>query len=194
MARTLREGQAVWSLTLCRLHFSLATTATLQLLLSLRMDPKGEGWEKALFLVHQLDGLLVFTLVVFHWLWLARGDDGGIVRLFCWLTAAGRRAILDDLRALLRRRLPRGGPRMGLPAAVEGIGLSLVTLQGSTGFLFFTAASLEGTLPEPLQPLVQFHKLCGELLWIFLAGHGGMALLHAVSGDPVLRAISPFRR
>ena len=181
-----------WSPLLRRLHFALALAVTLQLVLSLFMDPKGEGLKRGLFLIHELDGLLVFACVVFHWLWLACGNDGGLPRLFPWLFSQGRQAILEDLRGLLERKLPTGGPSMGLPALVEGIGLLLVTLQGTTGLIFWTSASVTGALPEALEPMVELHKLGGKLLWVFGIGHGGMALVHALLGDPAVRAISPF--
>lgn len=181
-----------WSLTLRRLHFLLAITVTLQLLLSLLMDPKGEKLARGLFLVHELNGLLVFTVVVFHWLWLLRGHDGGMRRLFPWLFREGWRAILGDMRGIFHGKLPQGGTKMGLPALVEGIGLLLATLQGTSGVIFFTAASLTGELPAELEPLEELHKLSGELLWVFWFGHVGMALVHTLAGDPVVRTISPF--
>ena len=137
--------------------------------------------------------MTAFSFALLHWPWLLAGRDGGLRHLFP-LDRQARRAVLADIGGLLRLRLPSGGPRPGLPGLVEGAGLLLVTLQGGVGFVIFILLPPRGELPEYLEWLGEIHEALGGLVWIYWFGHVGMALVHRLAGDEVLRRISPFTR
>ncbi len=192
---TQEKPEISWSWTIRWLHFGLAVSVTLQLFLSLVMEEPGEaeGLEAWAFMAHEIFGLTAFTFALLHWPWLLTGHDGGVGRLFPW-GARGHRAVAADLADLLRLRLPPGGPRPGLPALVEGMGLTLVTLQGAVGFAIFVLLPPGGEIPESFEWLGEIHEGLGSLIWIYWFGHGGMALVHRLAGDATLRRISPFTR
>ncbi len=192
---TLEKKESAWSLTIRWLHFGLAVSVTLQLFLSLVMEEPGEaeGVEAWAFMAHELFGLTAFSFALLHWPWLLTGHDGGLGRLFPW-DRRGMRTVVADLVSLLRLRLPAGGPRPGLPALVEGAGLTLVTLQGAVGFVIFVLSPPQGEIPEAFEWLGEIHEALGSLIWIYWFGHGGMALAHHLTGDATLRRISPFTR
>jgi len=182
-----------WSLTVRWLHLGLALSVTLQLFLSLVMEAPGEaeGWQLWAFMAHEWFGLMAFSFALLHWPWFFSGHDGGWRHLFPW-DRQGRRAVRVDFGGLLRLRLPEGGARPGLPGLVEGLGLALVTLQGAVGFAIFIVLPPQGELPERFELLAEMHEFLGSLIWFYWFGHGGMALIHRLAGDDVLRRISPF--
>ncbi len=184
-----------WSQTIRWLHFGLAFSVTSQLFLSLGMEEsdEAEGLTQWLFIGHELFGLLALGFAGFHWGWLLGGHDGGLKRLFP-LGSAGWQAVREDLRGLMRLYLPRGGPRPGLPSLVEGLGLSVVTVQGLVGLTMFVVLPPIGQLPEQFEWLTEFHAALGSLVWVYWLGHGGMAILHRFTGDDALGGISPFSR
>lgn len=183
-----------WSQTIRWLHFGLAFSVTFQLFLSLGMEAsdQAEGLTQWWLIGHELFGLLALGLVVLHWGWLQGGHDGGWKRLFP-LGGTGWQAVKEDLRRLMQLRLPRGGPRPGLPSLVEGLGLSVVTVQGLVGLTMFAVRPPMGELPEKLDWLTEWHAALGSLVWVYWAGHVGMALLHRITGGDAVREISPFR-
>lgn len=184
-----------WSLTIRWLHFGLAFSVTLQLFLSLGMadSDEAEGLTQWWFIGHELFGLLALGFAGFHWGWLLSGHDGGFKRLFPW-GSAGWRAVGEDLRGLVQLHLPQSGPRPGLPSLVEGLGLSVVTVQGLVGLTIFIVLPPIGGLPEQFEWLTEFHAALGSLVWVYWFGHAGMAILHRFTGDDALRGISPFSR
>jgi len=177
------------------LHLGLAFSVTLQLFLSLVMEEPGEaqGLEAWAFVAHEFFGLTSFSLAILHWVWILAGYDGGWRHLLPY-HHAGLQALWRDFQGLLALRFPEGGPRPGLPGLVEGLGLSVVTAQGALGFAIFTLLSPEGDLPEPYEWLAEGHEALGTLVWIYWFGHAGMAVLHRLAGDQVVKRISPFSR
>ncbi|MBN2702178.1 MAG: cytochrome b/b6 domain-containing protein [Methylohalobius sp. ZOD2] len=184
-----------WTSTTRWLHLGLAFSVTIQLLLSLVLEEPGEaeGLGRWALIGHELFGLLVLSLALLHWGWILAGHDGGWRRLLPW-DGEGRRAVWTDLKGLLGMRLPEGGPRAGLPSLVEGLGLLVVTAQGSVGLAIFVVLPPAGSIPERFEFLYQIHGIIGNLVWLYWFGHVGMALVHRLAGDETLRMISPFRQ
>ncbi len=184
-----------WSLTLRWLHWGLAVSVTLQLFLSLVMEGPGEaeGLEAWAFMAHELFGLLAFSFAILHWLWILSGHDGGWRHVLPWFGEA-LTAVWRDVKGVLGLKLPGGGPTPGLPGLVEGLGLMLVTFQGAVGFVIFILLPPEGELPEAFEWLGEIHENLGGLVWIYWFGHGGMAIVHRLAGDNVIKRVSPFAR
>lgn len=182
-----------WSLTVRWLHLGLAVSVTLQLFLSLVMEEPGEaqGWQAWAFVAHEVFGLTAFSFAILHWLWIMSGHDGGWRHLFPLAPSSWNR-VWNDARGLMRLHLPEGGAEPGLPGLVEGLGLCLVTVQGGVGFAIFILLPPEGELPEMFEWLAELHEVLGGWVWGYWFAHGGMALVHRLAGDDVLRRISPF--
>lgn len=185
-----------WSAPIRWLHLGLAGSVTIQLWLSLVMGSPGDaqGITAIALIFHELFGLLVLTFAVLLWLWLTRGHDGGWLRLFPIVNKKGRSAVGADLKGILQGRLPQGGARSGLPGLIQGLGLVIVTFQGLTGFGLFVVLPPEGDLPARFEFLAQIHSALGPWLWLYWLSHGGLALLHGLRKDSVLKAMSPFGR
>lgn len=181
-----------WSATLRWLHSGLAVSVSLQLGLGFALAELEGRVRPWLSLGHELIGLLVLGGCLFHLGWLAEGHDGGLRRLFPTACASWR-AMAEDVRGLLQGKLPRGGPRPGLPGLIQGLGLVLVTLQGLVGLAIFLVISPAGELPEELSLLRTWHKALGWGVLGYFGLHLSLALCHLWRRDGVVAAILPWR-
>jgi cytochrome b561 len=92
--------------------------------------------------------------------------------------ASGRAALLSECRTLLLNlvslRMPHADGTATLARAVQVLGLLL------TGWFVATGAAiwLVGAASETAHTIGGIHELGAPLLYIYLAGHIGMALLH----------------
>lgn len=187
-----------WSFKTRFLHIGLALTVTTQLAVSLLMEPPDKEEASALartaFEIHEAVGMTALLIVLTHWLWSLLGRaDGGLARLFPWRGAA-LAEVTEDLRQVLRGRLPQGGPRGGLPGLVHGLGLLAVTgmaLSGAGMFFLFP----ESGKPEGVVELFEeSHEFIATFVWIYWGGHVGLALLHRLSGHDTVGAMFNLRR
>lgn len=182
----------IWSGTLRWLHFGLAVLVSLQLGLGFVLAEIEGSLRRWLSVGHEWIGLLVLGGCFVHLGWLAEGHDGGLRRLFP-MERASWRALAEDVRGLWQGKLPLGGPRPGLPGLIQGLGLSLVTLQGLVGLAIFLAVSPEGELPKELSWLKVWHKALGWGVGGYLGLHLSLALFHLWRRDKVVAAILPWR-
>lgn len=159
-----------WDKATSFLHFGLAVTVTLQLLFARLMHfhvPHA-------FLYHQIDGFLIFFIVLIHFIWSY--THKGFMHLFPWNTQ-GLKAISQDLRGLLTMHLPKGGPRPGLPGLIHGLGLLAVAGMAISGLIIFII--LQTNLnPHPIKHI---HSFIATFVWIYWFGHIAMALLHRIT-------------
>ncbi len=203
-------GARAWPTRL--LHALLAAAVVHQLLVSLAMAEPGEegaaarlarelgqaapepaGLGRLLFELHEAVGLAALAVALLYWGWiLVRGRVPGetpVGALLPWFSAARRAALRQDLgrhlEALARGRLPEHRPGSPLPAAVHGLGLLAVSGSALTGATWWLAEG--GLLPHLLgEAAEELHELCAALVWTYVAGHAGMALLHQLAGHEVL--------
>jgi cytochrome b561 len=135
--------------------------------------------------VHQIVGLTTLGLVLAFWLWsVVRRSETPLVALFPWLSRHRLSAILADLKihwALLRqRRLPDGDVETPLASAVHGLGLLTALAMGATGAWLYTQS-------VPADLVLEVHKAVANLMWAYVVGHAGLALLHQATGHPALK-------
>ena len=181
------------------LHLGLVLTVTIQLLVSLFMVPPGSRHPStpvghAGFLVHEWVGLCALCIVLAHWTWsILSSGRTGLGHLFP-LSRDGRRGIAVELRALLSRRLVRGGPRGGLSGLVHGLGLVAVSAIAVTGGMLFVMLPANGVPSALAHNIADLHSLISTLVWAYWSGHIGMALLHHFAGDDTLRRMFRFRQ
>jgi cytochrome b561 len=147
------------------------------------------------YVLHQWVGIAGFGVVLAFWLWTLLRDrrETGLSQLVPWFSSSRRRAVLRDIVVTLRG-LASGQAKAeeshALASAVHGLGLATVTFMALTGASWLLL--FEGT---PLGRLVLgLHGLVANLMWAYLLGHAGVALLHQAFGGDVLSRIFWFRR
>ena len=180
--------QAKWSLPTRWLHIGLALTVSLQLLISLVMEPPDEEHATALaraaFEAHEAVGVTAVLIVLVHWLWSAMGKaDGGLAHLFPWSGSAWT-VVKADISGLMNRRLPDGGPRGGLPGLVHGLGFLAVTGMAVTGAVLFVIFPETGKPSDTVEFFAEIHEFIANFVWAYWFGHVGLALVHKWAGHP----------
>jgi len=139
----------------------------------------------AFYEIHQIVGLTTLGLVLAFWLWsVVRRRETPLMALFPWLSRQRLSAVLADLKIhwmqLRRLRLPDGDADTPLASAVHGLGLLTALAMGATGAWLYT-------LSLPTGAVLQLHKAIANLMWAYVIGHAGLALLHQATGHPVLK-------
>lgn len=183
------------------LHFALALGISTQMLTSLVMvDPRPGRLPNAWFEVHETLGVALLAVLVAHWLWsvartLATGQP---MMLFPWLSAARRRDLAADIRStaqsIARLRLPEDeGPRP-LPAAIQGGGLLIGLFLAATGTAMAVGMAPDGAMGGLLHTVKESHEAVASLMWIYLAVHPSLGLLHRLAGHHIFDRIFGFGR
>ncbi|MDX8394333.1 MAG: cytochrome b/b6 domain-containing protein [Mariprofundales bacterium] len=174
------------------LHFGLAFTVLLQLVLSLGMDhPKpGEIYDKTevlLFTLHELNGLTLAMLVIFgHWMLILSGDSTvTFSHLFPCFTAKGRKGMLSDMCNIphwLTKGLPTPSEHDYLAAAVHGLGLLVATAMVISGTLIFALMDDDGGIRGLAHDFKEIHEVFAIAMWAYVAGHLLMTVWHQLQG------------
>ena len=179
------------------LHAVLAVAVLHQLVVSIWMQaPRPHRPENFAFELHEYGGLATFGIVLTFWIWVFwRRADTAPGALFPWFSQARRVAFIEDLRTALQGlrqlRLPEAVPQSPLANAVDGLGLLAVLAVATSGTGWWL---LETASPAAADLIREVHHALSTLVWIFLVGHAGIALLHELTGHPVLRRMFPFGR
>ncbi len=191
------DDQGTLSLATRLLHLGISVGVSLQLMLSTFMERPRPGAVRGAaeglgFTLHEVVGGLLLPLLVGWFLWAAcRGSEPGLAALFPWVRGEGRRALLGALcRALdeaLRGRLAPEAEILPLVRTVHGLGALCALFMASSGALVWWGMAPSGALPPWAAIVLDLHQSVAILMWVYLAGHAGMALLHQWHGDGVLR-------
>lgn len=180
-----------WSQPTRLLHLGLVVTVTAQLGISLVMAAPDEEQASSLgaaaFEAHEILGMTALVIVLLHWLWtVVKQADGGVANLFPWFGEA-RGQVVNEAKALLSGDLPKAGARGGLPGFIHGLGFLAVSGMAITGGLLFVLLPESGPFPSSVEFFAEIHEFIGLLVWVYWAGHGGIALLHHGAGHKTLR-------
>lgn len=177
------------------LHGALTLAVGVQLFTGLIMQaPSARHAGNGFFAVHKDSDFVIAALALTFWVVIASrrgGTEAGA--LFPWFNAARRAAAFADLRrhgaALRQRHLAGFQPASPLAAASHGLGLVLVTIMAATG-IGHVIAAMDGASTTSLGDWLRWlHGLTGALVWLFLIGHGLIALLHHYEGEQDLQTI-----
>lgn len=188
----MEPRQNSWSRVTRFLHLGLALSVTLQLFISLVMKvPKpgmaADGLAYEFFEAHEIVGLTALAFVLLHWIWLFRASDTHFSTLFPW-GREGIKQIVQDLKALSKRQLLPGGPGAGgLVGLIHGFGLLAVTGMTATGGAIFYLMETHQIPSKLAHDIMAIHELIAGFVWVYWAGHGGMALLHTLAGHDTLQ-------
>ncbi|MEJ2650708.1 MAG: cytochrome b/b6 domain-containing protein [Gammaproteobacteria bacterium] len=183
--------QAKWSAQTRWLHMGLAVTVTLQLAISLIMEPPDEesasAMARAAFEAHEAVGLAAVIVVLAHWLWsLSSRRDGGLAHLFPWSGAAWAE-VKADVSKLMSRQLPDGGSRGGLPGLVHGLGFLAVTGMALTGAVLFVVFPESGKPDDTVEFIADVHSFIANFVWAYWGGHVALAFLHKQAGHSTVQ-------
>ena len=171
------------------IHAGLALAIIVQLLTSLPMEPpepdRAGNWY---FQVHQYSGLLALAFVFAFWVVLAiRSKGTELGALFPWFSGARLRALRSDARtqfaALLSRRLPAHDPHAALPSAVHGLGVLLMSAMAISGTIYYFINSGDPDAGGAVGAVMFVHRTLANLVWAYLIGHAGLALVHHYAHD-----------
>jgi cytochrome b561 len=181
------------SLTTRILHAALAVAIVHQLVVSLFMErPKPAGpTENLAFDLHETVGLISLGLLALYWLWtMVRLNEEGPSALFPWFSAGRRRRVLADigtyLRSLAQRRLPSPTAETPLASAIHGLGLLVATAMAVTGGIVYALMGGDGSLSGDGRLVLELHEAFASLMWAYLIGHAGIAVVHDFVGHRVL--------
>jgi len=145
-----------------------------------------------LFLLHEYVGMASLAIVCAFWLWtLVRRGETSFAKLFPWARPSQIAALAEDgisqIRAIRRGDLS-GKSSGALASAGHGGGLLVVTAMAATGtVLFFSSGSV-------FHYAMSLHRMIANLMWAYLIGHSGLAVLHHLLGSDILLRMFWIRR
>lgn len=181
-------------------HAALATAIVLQLASSQFMQgPRRTTPGDWLFTAHEYIGL--FALLAAFGFWLAvvarrRGTSAAL--LFPWLSGARIGAVWADIkihvRSLMKFRLPPYEDDAPFASAIHGLGLLLMTFMAVTGTIYFVGEYLDAKSSTLVGLAKETHEIMANLVWAYLIGHAGLAVLHHYLSNLSLGEMWSLRR
>ena len=144
------------------------------------------------FSLHEVIGLASIAILVLFWLWVVvRRREQSFSDLVPWFSADSLRALSEDvghhLGALIRLRLPLPAEASPLASATHGLGLIVASVMAVTGAIVYFQIGADGSLTDLGHSALGIHRPAANLMWAYLIGHASIALLHQISGHPVLQ-------
>lgn len=186
------------SLTTRLFHAGLGLSVSIQLLTSLVLEaPEPHHAGNWFFSVHQYAGLAAFGFVAGFWLIIAfrrRKTAWGL--LLPWTSPARLSAVWHDIKAhltaLLRFRLPDYDEQSPLASAVHGLGLLLISAMAATGTAYYFINQGDPDAGGLVGVVMFIHTTLANLVWAYLIGHAGLAVLHHLDHSVNLRDMWSF--
>jgi cytochrome b561 len=174
-------------------HAVVGLAAIHQLINSEFMEPPWEfdeasALQKLMFEFHEWVGLVAAAALLLMLFCLWRRYGGALrARFLPWLDGEQRATMLEQARAAFSGMLrldPPAAPNVALLASAwEGLGLLTLAFMALTGTAM---ALLEGS-PGLMHDLGEIHELGALPLKLYIGGHVGMALLHELRGEGLIR-------
>ncbi len=148
---------------------------------------------------HRTGGILVALIVLANFLWavMPRGKPrkrqlAVLVSASHWSEAI---AIARSLPQMLAGMHPLPEPGNSLSLIVEMFGLLTMTAMAISGSIVWNMWAGPGSKVSGLaESWMDIHAGIAVLLFVYLAGHVSMALMHARAGDAVFARILPLAR
>lgn len=181
------------------LHIGMALAVLTQLACSEFMErphlhPKHvrTALESGMYEVHEWVGIAAFALVLLRIIWGFVGPEKrSWARLFPWLSAEGRadmaRRIKEEVPGWFMGRIP-DDPNNPLAGSIHGLGLLTVLGMTVTGLVIFLGMGENGEAGSLVKSVMEIHAdVLGNLIWAYVIGHVGMAMIHKVLGHDLVR-------
>lgn len=148
------------------------------------------GWITGVFVLYSLHqglGIALVLVLLLQWTWMVFTSQGR--RVLCVLFSipfglgiVGKRGA----RSAAGGRFPQGGMQPGLPAFMEGLLLLMVTAESVCGVLAFgLRRDWWAAPPEVWLGFFVALRIGALVVTIQVLGHIGMALVHALRGEPM---------
>jgi cytochrome b len=135
------------------------------------------------FPVHQmvsLGAVLFVSVRLFHGFY---GPDRARFAAWAPCTPARLRLVFEDIRTLLRLKLPERPPHQGLAGLWEALGLMVFTWMSATGLVIFLILTAGYQTSGAIHVMKELHEVGEDLIPIFLAVHVSAVIIHALAGD-----------
>jgi cytochrome b561 len=148
--------------------------------------------EAGMYEVHEWVGIAAFALVVLRIIWGFVGPEKrSWARLFPWFSSDGR----AEMARQLREEVPgwfmgriSDDPNSALAGSIHGLGLLTVLGMASTGLFIFLTMGEDGTVDSLTHTVMEIHAdVLGNLIWAYVIGHVGMAMIHKLLGHDLVR-------
>jgi cytochrome b561 len=121
---------------------------------------------------------------------MVRRREEGLGALLPWFSAERRRRVVADFGAyrasLAERRLPSPEGATPLASAIHGLGLVVATAMAGTGAIVYAVMGADGSLSGTGRLVLELHEILSNLMWAYLIGHAGIAIVHDILGHRVL--------
>lgn len=149
------------------------------------------------FELHELFGILLLIIVGVRFaLLLGNGDE--VRRLFPFFSGERMKGVMDELKGIpgwLAGKIPSPTEADYLSGLVHGLGLLLGLALGITGTAMYVGMDpINGTMNDFVHMLKEMHEVLGELLFYYVIGHVGMAIVHQLKGHRSFQRISPLSK
>lgn len=179
-------------------HAGLAIAIVLQLASSQLMQvPRGTRPANWAFEVHEYSGVAALALALCLWVVVmvrVGGTDAGA--LVPWFSATRRATFVVDLKAhwvaIKKFQLPAYNENSRFVSAIHGAGLLLMTAMATTGTMYVIAGQVGLQDSGALHFAMEVHGIAGNLVWAYLIGHAGFAVIHHFKKDMNLRDMWSF--
>ena len=135
------------------------------------------------FAIHSWIGIGAAFAVALRLVWGIVGPRSARFSQWLPVTRARLQLVVDDLKMLLRFRIPERFPHQGMAGVVQSIGLLIFAWLAVTGSILFYALE-PGMRPAAWLRIVEgLHEVGEMLIPAFLAVHVGATLVHVIAGD-----------
>jgi len=177
------------------LHFGIVISILLQMFGEKLIGFPEPGYPRhamdALFLgIHEAIGSAALILVCVY-LIIAMDEVVSRERLFPWVNVAGRNSLWlemhRDIPSWLHGKLSPPDENHAIAGTIHGLGIVLALFLGLTGSMLFLGIGPRGEMTPDIKVIWQCHSIMATMMWIFVAGHAGMALAHEFKGHKILR-------
>ncbi len=151
---------------------------------------------ESLMSAHRLGGLFVALIVLANLIWaVMRRGEPRKRQIAVLVSATHWHDSWKILKKLSLMLIGKGGlpePGNALSLIVEMFGMLTMTAMAVSGAIIWSIWAGPGnTVTEQAEAWMGIHASVAILLFLYLAGHVSMALLHMRSGDTVFARISP---
>jgi cytochrome b561 len=182
------ESPAPYSRFIRLTHILVAIAIVFQLGISLVMDhphaKKPMTVDGGLYYSwHQWVGLATLAILVCAWTYRVitwkRESQG---RIFPWVTASGRTALIAETKQFLLLRLTTIPEDGALSGTIHGLGLLIALSMALTGGAIYLALGANNAVTPAAQSIMDLHSFLSTFMWIYLCAHAVMALWHQYLG------------
>ena len=174
-------------------HMGLALGVIVQLLTSLVFVPDAPGETANIYFeIHEYSGLASFGFALLFWLVVMSRKSGTTIgELFPWFSKSRLSTLWSDIRgslgAIKQMKLPHIDETSAIAHTIHGLGLLLILTMALTGTVYYFINNGDPDAGGLVGVVMFFHMGLANVVWAYLIGHAGIALIHHVTSQLSLR-------